>query len=241
MNLRILSDLHFEFHADAGRGFVRTLEVADDEVLVLAGDIATAKLLPDSLDRLCQRFRHVVFVAGNHEYYGRSPAEVHDILAACVSRNVNLHWLESSSATIDGQRFLGATLWFDKQAGRQPGRHFMNDFAVIDDFEPWVYGQNARAEAFLTQRVRPGDVVVTHHLPAQACVAPKWRGSSLNPFFVHALEPLIAARQPKLWVHGHSHTAIDVRLGQTRLVANPLGYVGQEAQDGFAERLVVAV
>ena len=85
------------------------------------------------------------------------------------------------------------------------------------------------------------DVVVTHHLPAQASVAPKWQGSPLNPFFVHDQEPLIRARQPQLWVHGHTHTAGDVRVGQTRIVANPLGYVGQEAQDGFVDRLVVEV
>ncbi len=241
MKLRILSDLHFEFHPDAGRGFVRGLDVDPNEILALAGDLATPKLLAGSLDLLCQRFRHVVFVAGNHEYYGRSPAEVHDILHAAVARNANLHWLEAAATTIDGQRFIGATLWFDEEAGRTPGRHFLNDFRVIDDFEPWVYEQNARAIAYLTQNLHASDVVVTHHLPAQACVAPKWQGSPLNPFFVYDLEPLIHARQPKLWVHGHTHTAGDVRVGQTRIVANPLGYVGHEAQDGFAERLVVEV
>ncbi len=241
MKLRILSDLHFEFHPDAGRGFVRSLQVEPDEVLVLAGDLATPELLPQSLDLLCQRFRHVVFVAGNHEYYGRSPDEVHEILRAAVGRNANLHWLESAAVMIEEQRFVGATLWFGEEAGEQPGRHFLNDFAVIDDFEPWVYSQHERAVAYLSRTIRATDVVITHHLPAQACVSPKWRSSPLNPFFVHDMEPLIRARQPKLWVHGHTHSAVDVKVGQTRVVANPLGYVGHEAQDGFIDRLVVEV
>lgn len=241
MKLRILSDLHFEFHRNQGRGFVRALEIDPEEVLILAGDVATPKLLPDALALLCQRFRHVVFVAGNHEYYGGSPHRVHDILNTAVSRHGNLHWLESSSTVIDGQRFVGATLWFGEEAGRAPGRHFLNDFRIIDDFEPWVYAQNAAAVAYLTGTVAPTDVVVTHHMPAQACVAPKWQGSALNPFFVHDLEPLIRAGQPKLWVHGHTHTAGDVRVGETRIVANPFGYLGSEARDGYVDRLVVEV
>jgi Icc-related predicted phosphoesterase len=241
MNLRILSDLHFEFHPDQGRGFVKSLRVDADEILVLAGDLATPKLLLKSLEMLCDRFRHVIFVAGNHEYYGRAPDEVHRILSEAVQRHANLHWLESAAVTVDEQRFVGATLWFGEEAGRMPGRHFLNDFAVIDDFEPWVYAQHDRAVAFLNRTIRGTDVVITHHLPSQKCVLPKWQGSPLNPFFVHDLEPLILARQPKLWVHGHTHSAVDVTVGLTRIVANPLGYVGQEAQDGFVERLVVEV
>jgi predicted phosphodiesterase len=241
MNLRILSDLHFEFHPDQGRGFVRLLHVDPDEILILAGDLATPKLLPKSLEMLCNRFRHVIFVAGNHEYYSRSPVEVHQILSDAVGRHANLHWLEASDVTIDGQRFVGATLWFGEEAGQMPGRYFLNDFAVIDDFEPWVYGQHDRAVTFLNRTIRETDVVITHHLPAQQCVLPKWQGSPLNPFFVHDLESLIRARRPKLWVHGHTHSAVDVTVDQTRIVANPLGYVGREAQDGFVERLVIAI
>lgn len=241
MKLRILSNLHFEFHRDQGRGFVNALHVDPEEILILAGDLATPKLLPDALHLLCQRFRQVVFVAGNHEYYGRSPDEVHDFLNNSVAQHANLHWLESSSITIEGQRFIGATLWFGEEAGQMPGRYFLNDFNIIDDFEPWVYEQNARAVAYLTRNVQPTDVVVTHHLPAQACVAPKWQGSPLNPFFVHDMEPLIRARQPKLWVHGHTHTAGDVQVGQTRIITNPFGYLGSEARDGFVDRLVVQV
>jgi hypothetical protein len=31
-------------------------------------------------------------------------------------------------------------------------------------------------------------------------------------------------RQPKLWIHGHSHDRCDYAPGETRIVANPLGY-----------------
>ncbi len=237
MNLRILSDLHFEFHTDAGRGFVSSLDVHPNEVLVLAGDLATPWILAQSVALLCGRFRHVLFVAGNHGYYGARPSEVHDILRAATARHNNLHWLDCSAVTIDGQRFLGASLWFGEEAGRHPARHLLSDFTAIEDFEPWVYEQNTRAVAYLNRNVQATDVVVTHHLPSQACVAPKWATSPLNPFFVHDMEPLIRARQPKLWVHGHTHEVVDVRLGATRIVANPFGYRGREEQAAFQPNL----
>ena len=30
--------------------------------------------------------------------------------------------------------------------------------------------------------------------------------------------------QPKLWIHGHTHDRCDYAIGNTRVVANPLGY-----------------
>ena len=41
----------------------------------------------------------------------------------------------------------------------------MNDFAMIQGLEDWVYDENARARAFFDAEVREGDIVVSHHLP----------------------------------------------------------------------------
>ena len=241
MKLRILSDLHFEFHKDAGKGMVRELVAEPGEVLVLAGDIAVGHALPAALGLFCAKFDHVVYVAGNHEYYRHDPIEVTEILQQCTQRFANFHWLDSSAVTIAGQRFVGATLWFSEHAGEHPARHFLSDFAAIEDFEPWVYRQHERAVAYLGSQVRPTDVVVTHHLPSQVCVHPKWETSPLNAFFVHDLEWLIRDRQPKLWIHGHTHEPVDVQLGATRIVANPFGYKGVEEPPGFSLDFAVVV
>jgi predicted phosphodiesterase len=72
MRLQLLSDLHFEFHRDGGRSFVDSFDPTGIDVLVLAGDIAVAEGIPHALALLCERFRDatVVFVHGNHEFYG---------------------------------------------------------------------------------------------------------------------------------------------------------------------------
>jgi Icc-related predicted phosphoesterase len=46
----------------------------------------------------------------------------------------------------------------------------------------------------------------------------------MNAFFVCDMTAHISERQPKLWIHGHSHDRCDYLLGTTRVVANPLGY-----------------
>ena len=241
MKLRILSDLHFEFHRDRGAEFVRSLTADPEEVLVLAGDIAVGEGLVPALASFCAKWRQVIFVAGNHEYYHHRPEDVRMILQHCQQLHRNLHWLNNGKLTIEGQRFIGGTLWFGEEAGQHPARYFLSDFGAIEDFEPWVYADHLQAVALLHKDIQESDVVVTHHLPAQECVAAKWASSPLNPFFVHDLSALIRARKPKLWIHGHTHEPVDLLLGETRVICNPFGYRGHEEQSDFQYNLTIDV
>ena len=54
------------------------------------------------------------------------------------------------------------------------------------------------------------------------------------------LSALIDARQPDCWISGHTHHAVDTRLGVTRLVSNPHGYRG-ECRDSFDPALVIEI
>lgn len=237
MRMQILSDLHFEFHADRGRAFVESLDTSGVDVLVVAGDLAPCRQLERALLRLSNRYPHVVFVAGNHEAYHASPSDV-----AMVKRELrrvsNLHWLECETVTIGGVRFVGTTLWFEQLPGRT---NYLNDFDLIEDFVPWVYEQNREAQVYLETAVRQSDVVVTHHLPSHQSVAPRFVGSPLNRFFVSDVERVMRDKRPQLWVHGHTHASCDYRIDGTRVVCNPLGYVGHDRNSAFNDRLIVEV
>jgi len=104
-----------------------------------------------------------------------------------------------------------------------------------------VYEENARALAFLERELRAGDVVVTHYLPADACIAKRWRGSALNPFFLCDVEPLIRARRPAYWLHGHTHDSVDTVVGATHVLANPFGYARYELNARFRDQAVIDV
>jgi len=37
----------------------------------------------------------------------------------------------------------------------------------------------------------------------------------------------------KVWVHGHMHDPVDYMIGETRVLANPRGYIPWELGNGF--------
>ena len=71
-------------------------------------------------------------------------------------------------------------------------------------------------------------VVVTHHAPAQGSVAQRYAGDWLTPAFVSEL-PSGMFGVAQLWIHGHTHTALDYGQLGTRVVSNPRGYREQDS------------
>lgn len=237
MRILAVSDLHLEFHEDGGREFLRTLDPQIADVLVVAGDLCVVGMLYGVAKALCGRFAHVVYVTGNHEYYGSSRDEVHRTLAAIEPDLPGFHWLHETEVVIDGVRFGGTTLWFRDDPQNELYAHMLNDFSAIRDFRRWGYEDNTRAIRFLEERAASCDVVVTHHLPARGSLDPRYAGSPLNRFFLCDVEDVIADARPHLWIHGHTHASCDYRLGATRVVCNPAGYYGENVD--FNSRLVV--
>ncbi len=221
-NLQVMSDLNLEYRRDAWRAFVDELPVLSD-VLVLAGDVHVGETIIEVLKAFAERWRRVIYVAGNHELYGTSPAAVEGYRAALSRTTPSVLWLENSAVMLEGQRIIGCTLWFPEPASPRI-KQGLTDFHVIRDFEPWVYDRCESSKRFLEHRVDKDDVVVTHHLPHPASIAKRYRGDPLNPFFLCSMEPLIARAQPRLWIHGHTHDSVDTRVGRTRIVCNPHGY-----------------
>jgi Icc-related predicted phosphoesterase len=240
MRIQVVSDVHCEFHRDGGRSFVESLDPDGVDVLVLAGDIAVGVGISGALELFCRRYSnaHVLYVHGNHEFYGTDRESVVALCREAEREHPNLRWLDVSSVEISGQRFLGAPLWFPPSPEGIRFKHAMTDFAVIRDFESWVYDANARAVALLEKELGEGDVVVTHHLPSFASVAPRFVGNPLNPFFVCNMEPLIRERRPRLWIHGHTHCSMGYVIGSTTIACNPFGYVGTELNPDFLDKLV---
>ena len=238
MHFQVCSDLHLEFHRDDGRCFIESMNNNPEDALIIAGDLCTLAMLDQSLDALCSKFRAVFYVHGNHEHYGTPKAVLEAATIAATKRNTNLHWLRPGyGVSIDGTRVLGATLWFKHDATAP--KHAMNDFYVIPSFEDWVYEENRDAVNFFSTELRKGDVAVSHHLPTYASISPKYVGNPLNSFFLCDLTPLLLARQPALWIHGHTHESCDTRVGAARVVCNPFGYLRQEENRQFDPSFIV--
>ena len=245
MRLRVLSDLHVEF-SDFESPSV------ESDVVVLAGDIGVGIV---ALDWVHNRFPEtpVVYVLGNHEYYGNELNLAADFKSQARK---NIRILNNDTTFLDGVRFLGSTLSTDFAlfgAGEQffamqNARRGMPDFELIRDggrqFTPQASRQIfERSRDWLARELsKPFDgktVVVTHHAPSTMSVAPRFKMDPMSPAFASRLEQLIEEYQPALWIHGHTHDAFDYKLFGTRVVCNPRGYPEEVGRQGFDPALVL--
>jgi len=139
MRALVLSDLHLEFH---GFETVHNGRRIDDgaDVVVLAGDIAAGN---DGIGWARRAFpgKEIVYVVGNHEFYGAVyELRMEDLRAAAEIEGV--HFLERDRATISGITFLGATLWTDfklfgeLEFSMEEAYYGLNDFGAIKTHLP---------------------------------------------------------------------------------------------------------
>jgi Icc-related predicted phosphoesterase len=205
-------------HADQGRQFIAEMDPTGVDALVLAGDISNCSTVARHLQWLSEKYSNIIYVPGNHEYYGSSFASVQKILDS-----LKVHLLRNEPITVMGHTFIGNTLWFPYDSQNVYYKRGMNDFSYIQDFSSWVYEENRKTIEAL-QHVDSSTIVVTHHAPSYRSIHPLYQGANLNRFFVTPLDSLIESRQPKLWIHGHTHTSFDYWIGATRIICNPFGY-----------------
>ncbi len=247
MRLRPVSDLHLAHHRDGGNSFLSGFDpLTSDEVLVLAGDIVDSAghkdRLSNVLSRLCGKWKTVIYVLGNHEYYNTSFSSVHRLMRDAEERFPNLVWLNNTHREIDGLTFFGGTGWFPFDPSGTLFESWMNDFETIFEARRSIYGSHTEFRDKLKFGPKP-DVVVAHHLPSRRSIDPIYQmhpASELNRFFLGDVEDLIFERQPRLYIHGHTHSGFDYDLGDTRVICHPFGYPG-EAKRQFREDLVVEV
>lgn len=229
VKLQIASDMHLEFYAGNTPKALRIINQMPHlaDTLILAGDICSLARIEASevlLRAFCDKWKNVLYVPGNHEFYGTSIEKGHQALEQLTLELDNLHWLRPQAVVwLGDRRFIGDTLWFaDGPMNWHYGKQ-MNDFRQILDAR-MAYDRNTEARGWFEQELAPGDIVVTHHLPSYALVQDLYKGDPLNVFYANNLDSLIADRKPALWVHGHTHVHHDRVLGETRVVANAKGY-----------------
>jgi Icc-related predicted phosphoesterase len=234
MRIAVLSDLHLSVQD-------MPLPQPDCDLVVLAGDIAR----PVAAIAWARRFSTpVIYVPGNHEFYGASIDATLDELRD-LAADTNVHVLEKDTLVVGDIRFLGCTLWTDfrieeteqeQNRAMQHATEMIRDFSRIkvDDRSGELFSPLASRQLFdasvrwLDQQFNePFDgcsVVVTHHAPSLSSIHQRFIGSPLNAAFVSRLEHKVLSWQPRLWIHGHTHDTHSYTLGSTEVLCNPRGY-----------------
>jgi len=260
MKIRLFSDLHLEFKPK-GYSIEKDIPIMDDDadtVLVLAGDICVGCPPPTLFDTLSDRFKHVVYVTGNHEYYNHDIYQLDTVIISLVSEYDNVHFLTCDEVVIDDVVFYGGTAWTHVPALKQQAvRHSMNDFRAIKalDFETGHIESFTPADAnVLNEEFIDGldravkyysdkdIVVVSHHTPSEQSAAPEFDGNRLNCAYHNSLEKFYEyATNVKLHLHGHVHSANDYMLTETRVVSNPYGYFEYDVNAEYNPKLILEI
>ena len=271
MKIALASDLHLEFED------VDLKNTEGAEVLILSGDIMvaedlhnhpemdygmyssvnladlgrrqqTAQRFRDFLKRVSFEFPHVVYVAGNHEFYhGRWKESLNHLREECA-KFPNVYFLECDVKIINEASFIGATLWTDCNKGDPLTLHaltdMMNDYRVIRNDEHgftklrpahsmYRHQQTlAYLKAVLPDMKDKKVVFVGHHGPSAMSTHPRYvKETLMNGGYRSELSEMILDNpQIKLWTHGHMHDPFDYMIGTTRVVCNPRGYAGHDDQ-----------
>lgn len=242
MRIAIMSDLHLEYHHDKGVEFIASLNSDNVDALILAGDVAEIDCLEGGIGLFCEKYKHVIMVPGNHEYYGSDAGSVWFNFEQISEKYRNFHLLDNKILELNGKRFLGTTLWYPYVSPNKSKD--WSDFNYIRNFSDWVYEENKKSVDFLNENLKEDDIVISHYLPSPMCVDPKYAGHSTNCFFITNVESLIEERKPAMWFFGHTHRHVDVEIGKTRLIANPRGYTmfhESIEENGFDDALKIDI
>lgn len=252
MLFRPLSDIHTEF---------RSFSVADTKpaITLLAGDIGVGK---DAVGFISSAFSgDVVYVPGNHEYYGGIIQDVDDELAS-AARVAGIHFLQCGEVVLHGVRILGCTMWTDFMlTGGRFVSSAMNDVRRrISDYKMIrTRGLNGTSHPltpedildlhrqhvwWLTRKISEPfngkTVVVTHHAPSSRSWPSDKPMDSIACAYASRLDRLMGPGVD-LWVHGHTHVQLDYKVNGTRVVCNPRGYSPKALNKDFVNNMVIKV
>ena len=264
MKINLISDCHINFE---------DLVLPGGDVLIMAGDIMEAGhlRLADNAkkntfiaDRYrgfianeLSKYRHVIYIAGNHEHYHNSYEDTFVRLKKELPDNV--HFLEAEGITIDDVHFIGGTFWTDMNKRdpitMQVVKQGMADFNIIKHGDSikveTMYGDAyytnkftpayvadvfretvGKLKDFLDEHANDKVVVISHHAPSPLSINPRYKDDFHMNFGYHSnlTEFILDHPQIKTWVHGHMHDPVDYMIGTTRVVSNPRGYKGYEEQ-----------
>jgi len=248
MKLHILSDLHSEFEDYEYKD-------TDADVVVLAGDTnVKGRGVEWALDAISAK--PVIYILGNHEYYGSAyPKLVDSLREKC--RDTNIHLLENDSITIQDVNIFGCTLWTDFELFGDPRlygsecQQIMNDYKKIRLSPKYsklrsidVATIHKRSLNWLVSELQDHsgqkNVVVSHHAPSPASLWKERAQESSSAAYASQLEPIMEKLKPKLWVHGHIHKSSNYSVGGCRVICNPRGYP-DERNEKFKSDFVVEI
>lgn len=249
--ITFVSDLHLDFDPKGEEHLIHAYENFPG-ILIIAGDFS------NDLVNYC--FEHflstlfqintsieIIFIPGNHDYYGSTIAETHAFLAGLEKKYLRFRCLQSDP-TFSGESFytdfkvniFGSTLWYPDVPDIWLLQNNINDFGQIKDFTPKnaidYHVDHAKGLTVFDRSLL--NIWVTHHLPSQKSISPRYKADRLNCYYLGDIEEKIKTLQPDIVIHGHTHTNCNYKIGKTTVLSNPKGYGSQNRQFDYYKHIL---
>lgn len=258
MKIKILSDIHLENYYPC----CRFPYIGNGDILILAGDILNAKhfktngflkeLYLNFIQECSNNYEHVLYVCGNHEFYGYNYEGTYNKIQEHLPDNFSL--LENKIVTLNGWNFIGFTFWTDF-CNQHPLELFdagrlMNDYKAIRIGKNYrklcpedTLSLNLKSRNYLKEQLdnlTDNVFVISHHAPSFRSVPEEFKNGFCNGAYCNSLDEFIMDHQQiKFWAHGHTHNAQDYMIEQCRVLCNPVGYQGQNTN--FNPNLILEI
>lgn len=239
MLIKLISDLHMEHHSPESK--INFSEDACD-LLVIAGDICDAPQVDWlcgqlTLLRISARADRLIYVPGNHDYWGTDFDEQQRNFFLCNKKLVysNVEIANNvTTFTIRGKTILAGTLWFKETTAARKGQRYFADFTRIrGNFTPYAMFQDFHRKL---SECKP-DLVVSHHMPSTALISARHKDSWMNPYFASDVPGI-----PKCtWCFGHTHENMYTKIDGTTFVCNPRGYNSERHWLGDYHEVMIEV
>ena len=240
VRIHLMSDSHF-----SPTGVVEFPKCSAD-ICVLGGDIfpiGYSDLYEKYILRLKEHFEEVIFIAGNHEFYGSSYDETIEGMKSIAERT-GAHFLDiknNPSFFYKGVKFWGSTLWTDFGEGKHKTiiGYSLNDYratqGLTTDIVEEIHDETVEKIEW------DADVIITHHMPVLREHSRIPMDAITYGFCCTDLEETIKGSGVKFWLYGHTHDNRREKIGETQLISNQRGYQREMGSEGYDPYLVLEV
>ena len=239
MNFQVVSDLHI----DIWDSFSQIPKLSD--ILILAGDIGNVNdgknKLIELFDYVTRNWKLILYVLGNHEYWGDTITNSVSKYQALAGTYKNIIVLENTALVFDDYVFAGATMWAD--IGDTHSAYVsrrMNDFKLITDFslkqEREIHDGSVK---FFENTIKlyPNKtlIFISHH-------APFIQPGSDNIRFAYGTDlSKLCAPNVQIWFYGHTHRSETLKINSTIIYSDQVGYPGETKKAKYNKNAVVEI
>ena len=237
MRLYYASDVHNDYNQ---RNVLLDFSGDKDGVLIVAGDINCKGRSTRDLEEIADRWRYVVAVPGNHDWWNLALHETHKF----TSEKGNVNWLLDDYLVLGDVVIVGTTLWHEignpieelqwQQTMRDATRIRGVNYRRLKGWD--ITNLHLDACRFIEEAktLFQADykmILVTHHALSNKSIHEKYQGSMHNRFYATDKPDLLEGY--KVHVHGHVHQSMDYELYGCNVVCNPHGYGSENLEFGL--------